>query len=210
MVRAVAIDGYRGRVYAINPKYDSVEGIPCFPDLESLPERVEHVVLGLANEYLEDGLRGVVRHGARAVTIFASCDLTGVADDPLAARLAAIAREAGIVICSGNGMGFFNPAIGLRVSGYAAKLPMKPCNVAFITRSGSAFSALAHNDSRLKFCLCVSSGRELTTTAADYLDWALGQSQTRVVGLFLEAARAPARFERSLEKPTGLAFPWWC
>lgn len=207
MVRSVAVDGYRGRVYAINPKYDLVEGVACFPDLQSLPERVEHVVLCLGNEYLEQGLLEAARHGARAVTIFASCDLTGAADDPLAGRLTAIAREAGIAICGGNGMGFFNPAIGLRVSGYAARLPMKPGNVAFITQSGSAFSALAYNDSRLKFCLCVSSGRELTTTAADYLDWALEQPQTRVVGLFLETARAPRRFAESLEKADRLGIP---
>lgn len=207
LVRSVAVDGYRGRVYAVNPKYDTVEGVPCFRDLASLPERVEHVVLCLGNEYLEQGLIEAAHHGARAVTIFASCDLTGAPDDPLAARLAAIAHGAGISICGGNGMGFFNPVIGLRISGYAAELPMKLGNVAFITQSGSAFSALAYNDSRLKFSLCVSSGRELTTTAADYLDWALEQPQTKVVGLFLETARAPGHFARSLEKADRLGVP---
>jgi acyl-CoA synthetase (NDP forming) len=207
MVRAVAADGYRGKVYAINPKYQLVEGVPCFPDLASLPEQVEHVVLGLANDYLEEGLRDAIRHGARAVTIFASCDLTGEPHDPLASRLTAIAREAGIVICGGNGMGFFNPQIGLRVTGYASELPMKPGGVAFITQSGSAFSALAYSDQRLKFSLCVSSGRELTTTAGDYLDWALDQPATKVVGLFLETARQPDRFAASLEKADRLGIP---
>lgn len=207
MVRAVAVDGYQGKVYAINPKYEEVEGIPCFADLASLPEPVEHVVLGLANEYLEDGLREAARHGAKAVTIFASCDLTGASDDPLAERLTAIAREAGIVICGGNGMGFFNPQIGLRVTGYATHLSMKPGNVAFITQSGSAFSALAYNDQRLKFSLCVSSGRELTTTAGDYVDWALDQPATKVVGLFLETARHPEGFARSLQKAHRMGIP---
>lgn len=207
MVRAAARDGYLGRLYAINPKYDVVEGVPCFPDLASLPETVEHVVLGLANEYLEEGLREAIGHGARAVTIFASCDLTGAAADPLAGRLTRIAREAGIVICGGNGMGFFNPQIGLRVTGYASELAMKPGGVAFITQSGSAFSALAYSDQRLKFSICVSSGRELTTTAADYLDWALDQPATRVVGLFLETARQPERFAQSLEKADRLGIP---
>jgi acyl-CoA synthetase (NDP forming) len=70
MVRAVAVDGYEGRVYAINPKYDEVEGIPCFPSLASLPEQVEHVVLCLANEYLEEGMLDAARHGAKAVSQF--------------------------------------------------------------------------------------------------------------------------------------------
>ncbi|MDX6750391.1 acetate--CoA ligase family protein [Geminicoccaceae bacterium 1502E] len=207
MIRAAARDGYQGRVYAINPKYQIVEGVPCFPDLASLPERVDHVVLGVGNEHLEQGLLDAVRHGARAVTIFASCDLTGAADDGLAARLAKIARDAGVVICGGNGLGFCNPQIGLRVCGYPADMPMKPGGVALITQSGSAFSALTNSDQRLKFALCVSSGRELTTTAADYLDWILDQPATRVVGMFLEAARDPARFARALEKADRLGIP---
>lgn len=207
MVRAAAMDGYSGRLYAINPKYDAVEGVPCLPDLASLPEMVDHVVLGLANDYLEEGLLAVARHGARAVTIFASCDLTGAANDPLAGRLTDIAREAGIVICGGNGMGFCNPQIGLRVSGFAADLAMKPGGVALITQSGSAFSALAYNDQRLKYQLCVSSGRELTTTTADYVDWALDQPATSVIGLFLETARRPDDFARCLEKADRLGIP---
>ncbi|QKC87850.1 CoA-binding protein [Mesorhizobium sp. NZP2234] len=207
MVRAAAMDGYSGRLYAINPKYDVVEGVPCFPDLASLPERVDHVVLGVANDYLEDNLLAAARHGARAVTIFASCDLTGAANDPLADRLTEIAREAGIVICGGNGMGFCNPGIGLRVSGFASSLAMKPGGVALITQSGSAFSALAYNDQRLKFQLCVSSGRELTTTTSDYVDWALDQPDTSVIGLFLETARRPDDFARCLEKADRLGIP---
>lgn len=198
MVRAAAMDGYAGRLYAINPKYGSVEGVACFPGLAALPEAVEHVVLGVANEHLEAELAAAIRHGARAATIFASCVLNG--DDRLADRLAAMAREAGVVICGGNGMGFCNPIAGLRVSGYAAKGRMLPGGVTLIAQSGSAFSALGYNDRRLKFNLCVSTGRELTTTAADYMDWALEQAGTRVIGLFLETARDPERFVAALAK----------
>jgi len=63
MLRAVAADGYSGRVYPVNPKYDLIEGIPCFSSLADLPETVDHVVLGLANEQLEEGLKQAVHHG---------------------------------------------------------------------------------------------------------------------------------------------------
>lgn len=198
MVRAAALDGYAGRLYAVNPKYSEVEGVPCFPSLAELPEPVEHVVLGVANEHLERELAAAIRHGARAATIFASCVLEG--DAGLADRLAAMAREAGLVICGGNGMGFCNPTIGLRVSGYATPGRMQPGGITLIAQSGSAFSALGYNDKRLKFNLCVSTGRELTTTAADYMDWALEQDETKVIGLFLETARDPRGFVAALAK----------
>ena len=207
MLYSAAMDGYRGRIHAVNPRYERIGDHPCFPDLSALLEPVEHVVLGLGNAQLESGLIRAAEHGAKAVTIFASCDLTGQPGDPLAGRLTAIAREAGIAICGGNGMGFCNPSIGLRVSGFASALPMRPGSVAFITQSGSAFSALAYNDARLKYSLAVSSGRELTTEAADYMDWALDQPQTRAVGLFLETARNPERLVAALEKADRLGVP---
>jgi acyl-CoA synthetase (NDP forming) len=207
MLQAAAVDGYTGRIHAVNPRYSQIGESVCFPNLDALPERVEHVVLGIGNAQLEDGLSEAIRHGAKAVTIFASCNLTGNSDDQLAERLASMAREAGVAICGGNGMGFANPSIGLRVSGYAAALPMRPGSVAFITQSGSAFSALAYNDERLKYALAVSSGRELTTEAADYMDWALDQPQTKAVGLFLETARSPDRLVAALEKADALNIP---
>lgn len=195
MIRAILREGFGGQVYAVNRKYQTVEGLICHPDLASLPAPVEHVVLGLANAALEAGLKEAIDHGAKAVTIFASC-----APDALALRLTAMAREAGIVICGGNSMGFVNPPQGLVVSGYMAKHRLPPGGTALITQSGSVFSALAYNDRRLKFSLAVSSGRELTVTTADYIDWALDQPETRVIGLFLETAREPENFVASLAK----------
>lgn len=199
MIRAIKREGFAGAVYAINQKYQQVEDAACYPDLASLPQTVDHVVLGVANEHLEAGLKDAIRHGAKAVTIFASCNLPGE-HDTLAERLQGIAREAGIVICGGNSMGFVNPPHSLVVSGYMAKHRLAPGGAALITQSGSAFSALAYNDRRLKFSLAASSGRELTVTTADYIDWALNQPETRVIGLFLETARNPEAFMASLAK----------
>ena len=36
--------GFSGRLYPVNPGYDSILGIPCYPNLKSLPETVEHVL----------------------------------------------------------------------------------------------------------------------------------------------------------------------
>ncbi|MGZ5074962.1 MAG: CoA-binding protein, partial [Usitatibacter sp.] len=33
--------GFGGPLYAVNPKYSSVRGVPCFASLEQLPERVD-------------------------------------------------------------------------------------------------------------------------------------------------------------------------
>ena len=53
---------------------------------------------------------------------------------------------------------------------------------------------------RIGFNLVVSSGQELVTTTADYLDYALDQPTTRVVALLLETVRDARRFRAALAR----------
>jgi acyl-CoA synthetase (NDP forming) len=207
MVRMPRLAGYAGRLYPINPNYDTVDEIKCYPSLAALPERVDHVVLGVANAKLEAALDEAIAHGARAVTIFASGILEGETHGELVARIQARARGAGIALCGGNGMGYYNLDRNLRIVAFESALDMRRGPITLIAQSGSAFGALSHNDRRLGFNLSVSSGGEWVTTAADYLDWALEQETTGIVGMFLETVRDPAGFVAGLEKAAARRIP---
>jgi acetate---CoA ligase (ADP-forming) len=200
MIRGVREGQFGGRLYLVNPNYLEIDGLPCYPSLAVLPETVDHVVIGVANARIEAQLAEAIRHGARAATIFGSCYLPGDSDPPLTKRLAAMARTAGLQICGGNGMGFYNLEHGLRVCGFPPPPGLAHGSIALISHSGSTFSGLCHTDRRFHFSLAVSAGQELTTTVADYLDFALDMPSTRVVGLFLETVRDPAGFVAALEK----------
>ncbi|MEZ5784422.1 MAG: acetate--CoA ligase family protein [Rhizobiaceae bacterium] len=198
MVDMALVGGYQGAVYAINPKYQQIGDVPCFAGASELPEVVDHVVLGVGNERLEAALDEAIAHGARAATIFASCTIPGDGG-ALRERIVAKARAAGLAICGGNCMGFYNNQIGLRVAGYPALQPMAAGGIGWLAQSGSVFGALAHNDQRLKFGLAVSSGAEMVTTCADYLRWMVTSGDIRVVGMFLETVRDPEGFASALE-----------
>ena len=207
MITSAAMPGTPARIHLVNPNYPEIEGRPCSPSLASLPERVDMAVLGVANARLEAALQDAIANGIRAVTIFASGYLEEDREPRLTARLSAMAREAGVAVCGGNCMGFYNLAYGLRVCGFPPPDWMRAGGIAFITHSGSAFSALCHNDKRMGFNLAVSAGQELATNVADYLDFALSMASTKVVGLFLETVRDPEGFVRGLEKARAQDIP---
>ncbi len=207
MVKAALAGGFAGALYPINPRYEAVEGLRCLPSLDALPETVDHVVLGVASEKIEGALEQAISHGARAATIFASCHLENDREPALAQRIAAMAREAGVAICGGNCMGFINPEIGLEVSAYPLDSHRAVGPITWIAQSGSVYAALAFNDRRLKFNLCVSSGGEFVTRSSDYFDWALKRESTRVVGLFLESIRDPDGFAASLAEAARREIP---
>jgi acyl-CoA synthetase (NDP forming) len=200
--------GFDGTVYPVNPRYDEVMGLRAFASIEELPESVDLAVLGVSNAMLEEQLQVAANAGARSAVIFASCyeePAEGIA--PLTERLASIARDAEMAVCGGNGMGFLNFDRRLRACGFSEPLDREPGPITFITHSGSVFSALLHNDRSLRFNLVVSSGLEMITTAADYLDYALTQPTTKLIGLFIETIRDPTGFRTALARAADADVP---
>ncbi|MEX2417986.1 MAG: acetate--CoA ligase family protein [Actinomycetota bacterium] len=192
--------GFDGDIYPVNPKYEEILGHRAYPSVSEVPVSVDIAILGVSNSRIEGALTEAADSGARSAAIFASCyedPKDGV--PPLTERLAKIARDAGMAVCGGNCMGFLNMENGLRVCGYVE--PERPAgSVAFISHSGSAFSAMAYNNRDLEFNLLVSAGQELVTTAADYMTYALERESTKAVGLFIETVRDPDKFHLALER----------
>jgi acetate---CoA ligase (ADP-forming) len=191
--------GFDGVVYPVNPKYEEILGLRCYPTISDIGSSVDLAILAVGNPHLEEQLRLAADAGAHSAVIFASCSEAPREDAPqLADRLAAIARGARMAVCGGNCMGFANLEKGVRALGFYEPKGLRSGNVAFISHSGSAFSALLHNDRGLSFNIAVSSGLELAATAADYIGYALSLESTRVIGLFLESIRDPAGFVDAL------------
>jgi acyl-CoA synthetase (NDP forming) len=122
-------------------------------------------------------------------------------------RLAAIARQAGMQLCGAGCMGFVNVARGLRAIGYTEPDPLPVGPVALVTHSGSVFSTMLRTRRAIGYSLAVSSGQELVTAAASYLDYALGLPETRVLALVLEAIREPGLLRRVLARAAGRDIP---
>ncbi len=194
----------------MNPGYDEVSGLPCVPTIADVPgDGVDLAILGVANHRVEQALIDAVAAGARSAVTFSSLheEHPDPGSRPLTERLAVIAREAGIAMCGGNGMGFLNLGNALRATGFATPDSMRAGPVTFISHSGSAFAAFAFNDRGLGFNLLVSSGQEIVSTMADYLGYALGLTTTRVVGLLLETVRDPAVFREQLGRAAEAGIP---
>jgi acetate---CoA ligase (ADP-forming) len=198
MVKQLIIGGFSGEVAAVNPKYGEVEGVACFAGLDELPFVPDLVLLGVGNRRLEEQMEEAARCGARGVVVFASALEDPPGDPPLTERLRSIAAEAGMVVCGANCMGFADVERGLRALAFEERADLEPGNVAWISHSGSAFSALLHAERGIRFNLAVSTGQELTTTISDYMLYALERESTRVISLFLETVRDPERFKLAL------------
>src|SRR4051794_23005765 len=123
-------------VHLVNPRYDEVFGRPCVKSLDGVDGPVDVVLLGVGDDALDGKLAQAAARGDRSAVIFGNAVLDGQR-----ARLAAVARDAGMALCGGGCMGFVNVVGGLRAIGYLERDPPQSGPIALRTHSGSALSA---------------------------------------------------------------------
>ena len=187
--------GFDGRIHPVNPNYDELAGLVCYPSIADAPP-VDLALVLVPNRVLEEQVKALADVEVPAAVIFASGhDDRG--EPTLLEPIARIANEAGITVCGANCMGFVDVERGLRALAYPEE-KLEPGGITWLAQSGSAFTALLHNDRNLRFNFAVSSGQELNTTVADYMLHALERRSTRVIALFIESVRDPERFRKAL------------
>ncbi len=193
--------GYGGAIYPVNPKYESVQGIACYASLAELPEAPDLAVLSVSSVRLEAQLEAAIEAGARAAVIFDTCYLPDDPERRLLARLRALAREADVAVCGGNGMGIANGVAGFHSTFAKVKPNLRADgNATYITHSGSTFGEVGLYNPRVAFNVVISAGQEIGVTMDEYMDYALEVNDTKLLCLFLEMVREPEAFLAALDK----------
>jgi len=175
-------------VHLVNPHYDEIRGQRSLKSLKHLNAPVDLALMGVNDDALEAQLRDAAEVGVRSAVIFGSAH-----GAELRASLREIATGAGMALCGAGCMGFVNLVDDLRATGYIERelLPRGP--IALVTHSGSIFSALLRTRRALGYTIAVSSGQELVTTTADYLDFVLEHTDTTVLALVLAGLHGQAQ-----------------
>ena len=188
----MVVEAQRGsaRVHLVNPRYDRIGDMPCAPTLADLDAAVDLVLLGVPDTALLEQLEAAVAAKARSAVLFGSAH-------GLREKIAATAAHAGMALCGAGCMGFVNNALGVRALGYLEPDPLPTGGIGLVTHSGSAFSTLLRARRGFGFRLAVSSGQELVTDTADYVDYALDDPQTRLIALLMDAEEAKTQRKRN-------------
>lgn len=192
---------YAGRIYPINPRYETIDGLACYASLASVPERLDLAAFAVSDDVIEVALTEAAAAGVAATAVFGRAyepENPGVMAKP--ERIAHIARGAGMAMCGINCMGFINYVDGLPISGNPPPIPDGHGGIGLVSHSGSTWSGLVGNQRQLMFNYAVSAGAETATSVADYMDFLIDQPETRVIACILETVRDPERFIAALER----------
>ena len=200
----LVVMGSATRCHFINPKYEELYGQPCFPSLDSLPERPDVVVVALNPLRAASVTEAAAAAGVPAVVIPGGGVVEGgEAAAAMQTEAARIAREHGLALLGPNCMGVIDLVANSAtyIGDVSPYLPRG--GVAGIAQSGSVSDAFVHSGDRIGFSRIISCGSEVVLDICDYLAFCLDDPETSSVILFVEWFKRPERFlalaDRALE-----------
>ncbi|MBK0400258.1 acetate--CoA ligase family protein [Limibaculum sp. M0105] len=102
---------FDGAVYPVNPKRETVQGLPAYPTLAEVPGEVDFVLVAVPAAGVAEVVRQAAEKHARTVLIFSS-GFAEMGGDGIAmqAELSRLARETGVRVIGPNCLGAFNSA----------------------------------------------------------------------------------------------------
>ena len=203
--RILAQHGYRGAVYPVNPRYETIDGLRCYPDIGVVPGPVD-VALIVVNAAR---VAGLVAQCGEAGVRFAVIISSGFAEQsdggPRQEELRAVsARFPQMRVLGPNAEGHINVVDEVPVGfspmiNYERGLDrLRHGDVAVVAQSGGLGFAL-FNDGLgrgLGFSHVVSTGNEIDLDLADVAAHLLDDPATRVLLLFVEGLDDPGRLAK--------------
>ncbi len=194
--------GFSGAVYPINPKYNTVLNLQCYPSLADLPEPPELVALCVSSSRVQEQVALAIRSGVNAAVVYdGGFAEAGPDGERLQKTIADECREAGLALCGPNCMGILNPqARSTTYKQMVQDTEGLAGNVGLVSQSGSICIAMLSDLRRFGFSLVVSSGNEAAVTTSAYLEYLIDDPATNVIATFTETVRDPERYLAALDR----------
>ncbi len=199
--------GYKGKIFAVNPKGGVIAGHASYRSVDDLPEPVDLAMVTIPAGAVLDLIPQLKAKGIQNVVMITSgFGETGPEGKSLERQMVDTAQAAGIHILGPNTMGICNPHVDFFCTG--APVHPAPGSTAVVAQSGNmGVQLLAFAEQQgIGIRAFSGSGNEAMITIEDYLEGFEVDELTRTVMLYVEGIKQGRRFFEiarrvSLKKP---------
>jgi acetyltransferase len=196
VMRNVLEGGFKGPVWAVNPKYPKVAGRRSYSGVAELPEAPGLAVICTPPAVVPGVIRELGARGTRAaIVLTAGLPQEKSADGrPLTAAMLEAARPHLLRVLGPNCVGLLAPGVKLNAS--FAHTSALPGSIAFVSQSGALTTAMLDwaKSRRIGFSHFVSLGDSADVDFGDVLDYLASDPDARAILLYIESITSPRKF----------------
>jgi len=192
----LAGSGFKGAVYPVSSTNEAIMGVPCYPDLKSIPRTPDLAVICTAAAQVPEEVNNCGIAGIRNIIIMsAGFRESGEEGRKLEEEIKSCMKKYdGLRILGPNCLGIIVPSLNLNVS-FASGIP-KNGNIAFISQSGALCTSVLDwaLEKKIGFSYFISVGNALDVDYADLIDYIGEDDKTKSVVLYIESVTGARRF----------------
>ncbi len=204
--------GYRGKLYPINPRRNTVMGLEAYPTVSAIPGGADVAVAALPAAMLAGSVRDCAQAGVRAcIIITGQLAEAGPKGAALQNEIVGIAHEAGMRILGPNCLGLINvPAsLALTPSVTMAVEALPRGGVGIVAQSGALMTSMFNrgHDCGIGFSTCVSVGNQADIEASEVFHALVDDPHTKAICLYLESLKDAGQFEAAARRARAAGKP---
>lgn len=195
ILKNIIESGYKGRVYPVNPKADSVLGLTAYKSVLDIPDEVDLAVIVIPAQNVLDVMEECGRKGVKfAIVISAGFKEIGGEGVEREKKLVEIARKYGIRVVGPNCLGIID--MHTPINATFGPQPQRKGGIAFISQSGALLTAILDWSSKvgIGFSNIVSLGNKADLNEIDFVEYLGENPETKVILLYLESISDGRRF----------------
>ncbi|HSB83939.1 MAG TPA: 3-hydroxypropionate--CoA ligase [Nitrosarchaeum sp.] len=180
---------YKGKVFPINPKQESILGIKCYPTLDAINEKVDLVVVCIDLAECGPIMKTCADKGIHNVVIVSGGGKELGGDRAaMEAEVKELSLKHKIRVIGPNCIGMFNAAnrLDCAFQGQERMIRSKLGNVAFFSQSGTMGISMLESADVFGLSKMISFGNRSDVDEADMIWYAANDPQTKVIGLYVE------------------------
>ena len=199
VIRNIIEGGYKGRLFAINPKHDTVLGLPCHKSVEDVPNRLDLAVIAVRADKVPSIVDSCGRAGVCAVIVLtAGFSENGPRGAMLERQTIEAARRHRIRLLGPNCLGIMRPSLGLNAT--FAHATAHKGTIGLISQSGALCAAILDwaKPNNVGFSAVVSLGSSSDIDFGEVLEFMISDPRTESIILYIEGVRDARRFMSAL------------
>ncbi len=177
--------GFKGTIWAVNPKYKELEGYPCFASVDDLPDAPDASFIAVPRDVTIETVTALAKRGAGGAVCYAS-GFAEVGPEGLAAqqKLQQVMQDMAIVGPNCYGMLNYIDGVALWPDQHGGKHIDK--GVAVIMQSGNIALNVTMQERSLPLAYLISVGNQAGVKIHDYIEAFLDDERITAIGLHLE------------------------
>jgi acetyltransferase len=202
--------GYKGSIYPVNPGYNEIEGIACYPSVGTVPGHVDLAIVFVPAKFVPEVIEDCAAKGVRGVMIESGGFAEAGPDGSLLQQsLKDICKRTGIRLWGPKCMGLVDAVEGFVFSFKDPRSLQQelliPGNVSLVVQGGllsAGFLVDVMSHRVMGISKVCSIGNKIDVNECDLLSYLIQDTNTEVIGHYLESFSDGRRFMELCRKST--------